>query len=182
MKKDACQVLATKQIPEWKTDPLFLRWTDTILNDGTKESYTSWFRCYIEFTKLSPTQLIDEAIEDSKLDYRQKKDIVMKRLISFYRWLKTDYQKKPQGKDKTKKTGKGVTDKTAQARVGAVRSFYATFGVTVRMKGRHRIPRAEIVNKRILVNSEQVKTLVSHARTPRDRAIILVNFQGGFDA
>lgn len=31
------------------------------------------------------------------------------------------------------------------------------------------------------VNAEQVKVLVDHARTPRDRAIILTLFQGGMD-
>jgi site-specific recombinase XerD len=34
----------------------------------------------------------------------------------------------------------------------------------------------------MIVASEQVKVLVDHVRSPRDRAIILVNFQGGLDA
>ena len=111
------------------------------------KSYRSWFRNYIEFTGLTPSQLIDEALEDLKRDQREKQDIVMRRLIDFYHWLKTDYQKKPKGKDKTKLEGKGVTDKVAHARVGAVRSFYGTFGITVRMKGRHSLPRPRVRNK-----------------------------------
>jgi len=154
----------------------------TITRKSTKKSYRCWFKCYIEFTGLTPSQLIDEALEDLKRDPREKQDVVMQRLINFFHWLKNDYQKKPKGKDKTKPEGKGVSDKTAHARVGAVRSFYATFGVTVRMKGRHSLPRPRVINKRMIVNAEQVKILINHARTPRDRAIILVNFQGGLDA
>ena len=154
----------------------------TITRKSTKKSYRSWFKCYIEFTGLTPSQLIDEALEDLKRDPREKQDMVMQRLINFYHWLKTDYQKRPKGKDKTKLEGKGVTDKVAHARVGAVRSFYATFGITVRMKGRHSLPRPRVRNKRMIVNAEQVKGLINHARTPRDRAIIISHFQGGMDA
>lgn len=174
--------MSKQESQTWQTDPTFQRWMGTITRKSTKKSYRSWFKCYIEFTSLTPSQLIDEALEDLKRDPREKQDIVMQRLIDFYHWLKNDYQKKPKGKDKTKLEGKGVTDKVAHARVGAVRSFYATFGVTVRMKGRHSLPRPRVRNKRMIVNAEQVKILLNHARTPRDRAIILSHFQGGMDA
>jgi integrase len=64
----------------------------------------------------------------------------------------------------------------------AVRSFYATYDLTIKLKGRRRIPRAKVQNKRMIVAAEQVKVLYDHARTPRDRAIILTNFQSGLDA
>lgn len=174
--------LTSKQTILWKTDPPFQRWLGTITRKSTKKSYRSWFKCYIEFTRLTPSQLIDEALEDLKRNPREKQDIVMHRLINFYHLPKTDYQKKPKGKDKTKREGKGVTDKVAHARVGAVRSFYGTFGVTVRMNGRHSLPRPRVRNKRMIVNAQQVKTLINHAIKPRDRAIILSHFQGGMDA
>jgi integrase len=47
------------------------------------------------------------------------------------------------------------------------------------MKGRHSLPHPIVRNKRMRVGAEQVKVLVNHARTPRDRAIILTLFQGG---
>lgn len=154
----------------------------TITRKSTKKNYKSAFKTYMQFIKLSPSELIDEAIEDLKRDPREKQDIVMRRLIDFYHWLKTEYKKKSRGKGEQKTTGTGVSDKLAHTRVGSIRSFYATFGITVRMKGRHRLPRPRITNKRMIVNASQVKTLVDHARTPRDRALILVNFQGGMDA
>jgi integrase len=64
----------------------------------------------------------------------------------------------------------------------AVRSFYSTYDLTVKLKGRRRIPKARVTNKRMIVGSEQVRVLVEHARSPRDRALVLVNFQGGLDA
>ena len=173
--------MLSKQIPSWKEDSAFQRWMGTITRKSTKRSYKSWFRCYMEFTQLTPSQLIDEALEDMKRDPREKQGIVMQRLINFYHWLKTDYQKKPKGKDKTKPEGKGVSDKTAHARIGAVRSFYATFGVTVRMKGRQSLPRPRVENKRMKVGAEQVRVLINHTRGLRDRAIILTMFQGGMD-
>ena len=174
--------MSNKQTHLWKNDPAYQRWIGTVTRKSTKRSYRSWFRCYIQYTELTPSQLVDEAIEDLKRDPREKRDIVLQRLIGFYHWLKTDYQKIPKGKDKTKPTTKGVSDKVAHARVASARSFYTTFGVTVRMKGRHSLPRPRVINKRMIVNAQQVKTLINHARTPRDRAIILTNFQGGMDA
>lgn len=174
--------MVNKEVLLWKNDPAFQRWMGTITRKSTKRSYRSWFRCYIEFTGLTPSQLIDEALEDQKRDPREKRDIVLKRLIDFYNWLKTDYQKRKKGKGKQEALGKGVTDKVAHSRVGAVRSFYGTFGITVRMRGRHSLPRPRVENKRMIVNAEQVKVLLNHGRTPRDRAIMLSHFQGGMDA
>jgi integrase/outer membrane murein-binding lipoprotein Lpp len=173
--------LSSKQTPLWRNDPAYQRWIGTVTRKSTKKAYRSWFKCYIQFTKMTPTQLVDEALKDMKRDPREKRDIVMRRLIDFYHWLKTDYQKKPKGKDKTLNVGKGVTDKVAHARVGAIRSFYGTFGVTVRMKGRRSLPRPRVRNKRMKVGGEQVRVLINHTRTPRDRAMILTLFQGGMD-
>jgi integrase/recombinase XerD len=162
-------------------DPVLKRWFDTIMRQGTKYGYRSAFRVYTQYTKLSPGQMIDEAVEDSKKDPRQRTDILLSRLLGFYNYLKTDYPKKTRGKGEHKITGKGVSDKLAHMMVGAVRSFYATYDLAVRMKGRRRMPRPKVENRRMIVGAEQVKILVDHARSPRDRAIILTNFQGGLD-
>ena len=141
----------------------------------------SSFRVYAQFTGMTATEMIEEALEDLKRDPRKKRDIVLRRLIDFYRWLKTDYPRRSKGKGHHVIVGKGVSDKLAHARVGAVRSFYGTFGITVRMKGRQSLPRPRVRNKRMKVGAEQVRVLLNHARTPRDRAIILTLFQGGMD-
>jgi len=158
------------------------RWMDSIVRPGTKYSYKSAFLRYLEYTKLAPSQLIDEAVEDSRKDPRQRKDILLTRVLGFYTWLKTDYEKKSRGTGPHHVIGKGVSDKLATMYTAAVRSFYSTYDLTIKLKGRRRIPRARVTNKRMIIASEQVKVLVDHVRSPRDRAIILVNFQGGLDA
>ena len=170
-----------KDVVNWD-EPVLKRWLDPIMKSGTKRNYRTAFRAYTLFTSMTASQLIDEAIEDAKRDPREKQDIVLTKLVTFYKWLKMEYPKKSKGRGNHRIIGYGVSDKVAHMYVAAVRSFYATFDVTVRMKGRHRLPRPRVQNKRIRVNAEQVKILVDHARTPRDRAIILTHFQGGLDS
>lgn len=162
-------------------DPALKRWLDSITRKTTRYGYRTAFRAYTLFTGMTASALIDEAIEDMKKDPRERRDVVLIRLVKFYNWLKTEYPKKSRGKGKHEVVSKGVSDKLAHYFVNAVRSFYATFDVTVRMRGRHRLPRPRIENKRMKVGAEQVKVLVDHARTPRDRAITLTLFQSGMD-
>ncbi len=165
---------------DWE-DAALKRWLDTITKKSTRWGYRSAFRAYALFTGKTASELIDEAIEDAKKDPRERRDVVLKRLIEFYRWMKTEYPQKSRGKGPKRIIGKGSTDKRANVTVNSIRSFYATFGVTVRMKGRHALPRPRVKNKRMRVAADQVKILIDHARTPRDRAIILTLFQGGMD-
>ncbi len=165
---------------DWE-DPALKRWLDTITRKSTRWGYRTAFRAYHTFTGKSASELIDEALEDSKKDPMERRDIVLKRLVEFYHWMKTEYPQKSRGKGPKRIVGKGSTDKRANVTVNSIRSFYATFGVTVRMKGRHALPRPKVKNKRMKIAADQVKILVDHARTPRDRAIILTLFQGGMD-
>jgi site-specific recombinase XerD len=63
----------------------------------------------------------------------------------------------------------------------AVRSFYGTFDLSVKMKGKSRLLRPRVYNKRMELTVLEVRALVQQARNPRDRAIILTLFQGGMD-
>jgi site-specific recombinase XerD len=162
-------------------DPALKRWLGGVTRKGTKYGYRTAFRGYAYFTGMTASHLIDEALADARKDPRQKQDVVLRRLVKFYHWLKKEYPKKSRGKGEHRVVGKGVSDKMAHYFIGAVRSFYATYDVTVRMRGRHKLPRPRVVNKRMKVGGEQVKVLVDHARTPRDRAIILTLFQSGMD-
>lgn len=162
-------------------DPALKRWLGGITRKGTRYGYKTAFRGYAYFTGMTASALIDEALADARKDPRERQDVVLRRLVEFYHWLKKEYPKKSRGKGEHKVVGKGVSDKMAHYFIGAVRSFYATYDVTVRMRGRHKLPRPRVVNKRMKVGGEQVKLLVDHARTPRDRAIILTLFQSGMD-
>lgn len=162
-------------------DPMLKRWLDSITKQGTRYIYKAAFKTYASFTSMTATALINEALADAKKDIRKRQDIVLIRLVKFYNWLKTEYPRKSRGKGPHEVIGKGISDKLAHTYVNSIRSFYATYNVTVRLKGRHRLPKPRVQNKRMKVNAEQVKLLVDHARTPRDRAIILTMFQSGMD-
>jgi len=166
---------------DWN-DPALKRWLDSITRKTTKANYRSSFRNYAEFTGMTATELIEEAHEDRQLPPLEQKDVVINRLIKFHEWLSNDVQKFSRGKGEHKVKGKGLTPRSALMKVNCIRSFYSTFHISVKLRGRHKLANGKVKNKRMIVNAEQVKTLVQHARSIRDRAIILVNFQGGMDA
>ena len=143
--------------------------------------YRSAFRKYSAYTKKNATQLIDEALEDQKRDERIKQDVVLNNLVGFYNYLKNDYAVKSRGNTEHVELRKGLSDKTCITDVAAIRSFYATYNINIRMKGRTGLPKPKVANKRMIVSAEQVRTLINHVRTPRDRAIILMLFQAGLD-
>lgn len=130
-------------IVNWE-DPALKRWLDSITRDRTKYCYRTAFRVYASFTGLTASALIDEALEDSKKDPRERQDIVLTKLVKFYNWLKTEYPKTSSGRGEHQLVGKGVSDKMAHFFVNAIRSFYATYDITVRMKGRHKLPRPRV--------------------------------------
>jgi len=170
-----------KDLIDW-SEPVLVRWMGSITRERTKDVYRSGFRLYVEWTGMNATMLIDEAFEDLKRDPREKTDVVKQRIINFHNWLLTEApKKKAVGRGRIILNGKGLSPKLAHTYVSAIRSFYATFDIHIHLKGRSRLPKAKVLNKRLTVNNLDVKKLVDNARTPRDRAIILTMFQSGMD-
>jgi len=174
--------LISKDI-DWEEQTL-KRWLGPMTHISTRYLYKSTFRIFARFTELTASQLIDEAIEDFKRDPRERKDVVLNRLVSFYKYLKTDYPRHGRGNCIHEVVGKGVTESSAQMKTNVIRSFYATYDITVKLTKRYKMPKAKVENKRIIIKPDEVykvKMLVDHARTPRDRAVLLFLFQGGLD-
>ncbi|MEM3736562.1 MAG: tyrosine-type recombinase/integrase [Candidatus Bathyarchaeia archaeon] len=162
-------------------DPAISRWLDPVTKPSTKASYKTAIRAYLAFTGLTASQLIDEAVEDQTRDIRQRRGIVLNRIVGFYQYLKKDYPIKRRGRCEHTEVKKGLSDKAANLYITAIRSFYSTFDVEVRLKGRYRLPKPKVTNRRMRLSSSQVKLLVDHARNPRDKAVILTMFQSGMD-
>ncbi|MDQ1280189.1 MAG: hypothetical protein QG670_1452 [Thermoproteota archaeon] len=149
---------------DW-SEPSLTRWLSSITRESTKRSYKAAFRRYAAFTKQTASQLIDEAIEDSKLDEREKKDIVRTRLLAFYDALQKN----------------GLSSFYCNTSVQSIRSFYQTFNIAVSLKGRSKIPKVKAKNKRLMITPEILRKLIDNTKSLRDRAILLILFQSGMD-
>jgi site-specific recombinase XerD len=168
---------------DWE-DPTLQRWLNPITKNSTKWAYITAFRGYAEWTKKTASELIDEAYEDLRRDPKEKRDVVLQRLKSFYNYLKNDYEVKSRGRGKHVAQKKGLSDKAATLYISAIRSFYSTFDINIKLTGRNKLPKPHVKNKRIIFKPEdvwKVKALVDHARNTRDRALVLFHFQGGLD-
>jgi hypothetical protein len=66
---------------------------------GTKIVYTSALTSFVEFTKLTPRQLIDLAEEDRSKRVRERGDPENK-VLMFFQWLTTEYVQKQRGRAK----------------------------------------------------------------------------------
>lgn len=142
------------------------RWLNSIVRPSTRSSYTYAFKLYLEYTGKTAEELVDEAIEDQRRDPREKRGLPLTRILGFYEWLTSTYR---------------ITQNSAGTLVNSVRSFYATFEIYVKLKGRSKLPRGRVQHKRLILVPRQVLRLVNHCRMIRDRAIILMLFQSGMD-
>jgi len=170
----------------WQKDEFLSRWLKN-KKEGTRETYLSAFRAYSEFTGMTAEQLIKESDEEMKLKPSER-GVPERRVKSFFHWLQKEYVRKKRGKRKgeiipvggREPSGKkGVSSEMAKCYVGAIRSFYSEFKYTIHIR------RGEIesspANRRFNFTIEDIRKMVEHAKTTRDRAIILCMFQGGMD-
>lgn len=142
------------------------QWLSSIVRTNTRSSYTYAFKLYLEYTGKTAEELVDEAIEDQRHDPRERRGLPLTRLLGFYEWLTSTYR---------------ITQNSARTLVNSIRSFYATFNIYVKLKGRSTLPRGRVQHKRLILDPRQVLRLVNHSRTIRDRAIIVMLFQSGMD-
>jgi integrase len=163
-------------------DPALVRWLGSINKPRTLEVYKSAWRQYQAFTKKSATELITEALDDTKQDQLKRKDVVLNNLLQFNRWLLTEVpRKRARGRGKIENNGLGLSEKISDTYTQAIRSFYTTYDLFVKFKGRSRLNKPQVQNKRLELDNRAIKKLIDNARSPRDRAIILTMFQGGLD-
>jgi len=159
--------------------PEIEKWISQV-KESSKAAYLSAMRAYCEFTGLNPKELIDEIEEDRKKP-RREQGKPEHRLAEFFNWLLNEYEIKSRGRKQDRKGSgrKGASKKMAALYVTAIRSFYRRNGFPITTKTPKAAPRKE--NKKRQLTAKEVKLLVDHAPTLRDRAIILFMFQGGFD-
>jgi len=165
---------------DW-SEPEIKKWLDSMRSESTKLAYRTAYARYFDFTSgLSASQLVDEAEADDNTSATLRKDVIVTRLIAFYKWLKEDCGVKSRVHHEVT-VRKGLADSSSLSYVVGMRSFYATNGFSVRMKGKSGLPKPRIVTRRLRVNASQVRTLVENARSLRAKAVILTLFQSGMD-
>ncbi len=142
----------------------------------TRANYLTDFRKYMQFTGLTPKQMIDEAEAELKLPRRQRGK-VKQRILEFYEWLLNEYTTKKKVRGKRKK---GLTNYRARIAVRGILSFYRKNGITINVKLPKAVPKKE--NFRIELSPGDVKRMVAKAGSLRNKAIILLGFQSGLDA
>lgn len=143
---------------------------------GSIPVYRVGLRLYCDYTKLNPTELIDEVEEDRKKS-RREQGIPEQRLMEFHRWLLTECRKRDHQGRETDEVG--LAKSKAANYFGAIRSFYKANGFPLSVKTPKFSVKKE--NQKLNLTPGQAKQLIDHAPTIRDRAIIAMQFQGGFD-
>lgn len=141
---------------------------------GTQGAYKAALRVFVEFTGMQPKELIDEAEEDRHKP-RRERGKPERRLKDFYEWLTTDYVKRG-GRKKGKK---GLSSNRAGLYFAAIRIFYDENGFSLKVKTPKKIVKKE--NFKIKIRPKHIRKLLEYALSKRDKALILCQFQGGFD-
>jgi site-specific recombinase XerD len=154
-------------------------WLSSIQNTNTREVYRIHIRTFFTWLGQSPSDFLREVDEDSRKDLTEKRNLARSKLIEFYNYATTEMPRR--GPDR-KVVGKGLSYNGTMTIMGAVRSLLNEYGFTVKFQRRH-MPKPKGRNpcERIRLNVAQVRSILTNARLPRDRAIIIVLAQSGMD-
>ena len=176
------------KLRELLKDEYIKRWLSN-RNPRTVNNYLSAFKAYMEYTGLTPEEMIKEASDDLLKPLIERTNIVEQRVKGFFEWLQKEYRRKRVGKLRGEKVPKGerpyvevkgVSSSMARTYCGAIMGFYREFGYKVNVKP-SRDFKALPQHPRFNWTVKDIRKLVNHAKTLRDRAIILCLFQSGMD-
>lgn len=152
------------------------KWLDG-KNESTKRVYISALKTFIEYTKLTPIQLIDLAEEDRRKSARERGEPERK-VLNFFKWLTTEYVQKRRGRGKKRvQDNKQLSRNLACTYSYAIMSFYKQNGFPLAVK----IPKAvgKKENFKLTLRIPEIKRLLDATTTLRDKAIMLVLFMSG---
>ena len=139
------------------------RWLGT-KKPMTRAVYTSAFKKFQQFSHMTAKQLKEEIDLEFEKKLTQRGSIE-NRLRQFYHWTT---------KDQKLSEGLGATY------IGALMSFYRTYNYRCNLSVSREFKPVRKNDKRNL-KKEDVRKLYNHAKTLRDRAIILMLYQSGMD-
>jgi len=160
----------------WKVGEELDRWLST-KKSSTRGIYLGSWKLYKTFIESElgkkfedaelAKYLIDE-IEEEERKPRRERGEVSRRLIRWGQWMRK----------------RGLSRNTVKTHVGAIMGFYRENGFRIRFTRRFSdlFPAGSLPeNKKKLLQPEDVKKLIDHAKCLRDKAMILVQYEGGMD-
>lgn len=144
-------------------------------NGQTRRTYSRSFDLFYEYTeeelgeKMTGEELIKAVAEDRrrKVEDRERPEIGL--LKGFFNWLSTEA-----------KDGGGYSSKTCHSYLSGVMEFLNYYDLPVSKKKLSlRKPTRKKNNRKLNIRRDQVRKLVNHAKTNRDKAVILCLWQSG---
>lgn len=158
---------------DWENDKRLTHWLGNRTKKGTVALYRKAMEEYVNFTGLTPEQLIQEKYEDTKKPPMDQ-GVAEDRLRAFNKFLNEEYVKR----DGTK----GMAPKGALSHCAAIADFYRRHNLRLNIKMTQEFSGAtKGINETEKMTAEQIEDLASYAPTLRDKALIWAMFQGGMD-
>lgn len=165
------------KIEKMPEDKNIIKWLTKInAQPSTEKNFKHAMKMYIEYTKLSPEELLDQA--ESELTLVPRKRQIEDHILGFFNMLKSS----------------GVSDNTIKSRMTAVRSFYTTNQIDIpkvkftptRIKENDKVPTKEdlqdcITSCDALEKAVMLTGLSSGLASAELRNLKLSEFKAGYD-
>lgn len=140
------------------------------LSDSTKQGYLTALRHYVAHTSLTPTQMVEEALEEEKLGLIMPEREIFIQLPGFREYLKGI---------RNQNTGQPLASSTISNYVNKIRTFYSYFEIQTPKQPRN-ANKMNIAQKKNLKrpSKELIQNALDEANY-RDRAIMLTGLSSG---
>lgn len=150
---------------EWLNDPYVERWL-TGLKKRTAQNYKERFPQWLTFIGMSPTEMITKRMNDSISKDINERQFFEDKWRKYKEYLET----------KGNLRGSSVTTDLTP-----VSSFFTRNGLGLALKkGDWKANVTQEPKKKIKLTLDDIKSLYTHARTLRDKSLLLVLSQSGF--
>lgn len=151
------------KITELKENILISEWLDNLnAAANTEETYLHAMQAFIDFTGMTPEELIDEAETESRLCILMRHRKIKRHFIGFRKYLQD----------------KGLADFSVKSRMTGVRSFYNSFELELpKLQGEKRKARVK-EGKKTIPKKEDLQEALKVC-DPLEKAVLLVGVSSG---
>jgi integrase len=149
---------------EIENDTRVIQWFELAdIAPSTRVNYTIYMKFFCECIGKTPTELIDESIQETKKGLLLSERNTVVYLTKFKKWLNDNE----------------YADKTKALAISTIKSFYKTFDIQLSSsisKTKKSLPLKENQN---FLNKDDVKKLITNAKNLREKTIILMMATSG---